>query len=64
MNINGIIVLIGLFLVLIIGIIGTVLLIIQDDRKAIKKKEDASWLNTKKLTLVRKVKSIVRFTSS
>ena len=42
MNINGIIVLIGLFLVLIIGIIGTVLLIIQDDRKAIKKKEERS----------------------
>ena len=42
MNINGIIVLIGLFLVLIIGIIGTVLLIAQDDRKAIKKKEERS----------------------
>lgn len=40
MNINGIIVLIGMFLVLIIGIIGTVLLIVQDDRKAIKKKEE------------------------
>lgn len=42
MNINGIIAWVGLFLVLIIGIIGTVLLIIQDDRKAIKKKEDRS----------------------
>lgn len=42
MNINEIIVLIGLFLVLIIGIIGLVLIIVQDDRKAIKKKEKRS----------------------
>lgn len=42
MSVNGIIVLIGLFLVLIIGIIGTVLIMTTDDRKAIKKKEERS----------------------
>ena len=39
MSVNGIIVLIGLISVLIIGIVGTVILIVQDDRKAIKKRE-------------------------
>lgn len=41
MNINGIIVLVFLFVVLIIGIIGLVE-IMQDDRKAIKKREERS----------------------
>lgn len=41
MSINGIIVLILLFAVLIIGIIGLIG-IMQDDRKAIKKKEERS----------------------
>ena len=40
MSINGIIVLIGLILVLIIGIIGTVLLIVKDDRKEVKKRDE------------------------
>lgn len=42
MSINGIIVLVALFVILILGIIGLILLIMQDDRKAIKKKEEMS----------------------
>lgn len=41
MNINGIVVLVSLFVILIIGIIGLAW-IMQDDRKEIKKKEERS----------------------
>ena len=48
MNINAIIVYIGLFVILIIGIIGLVLLFTQDDRADIKRRSEldefAHWI--------------------
>lgn len=48
MNINAIIAYIGLFVILIIGIIGLVLLLTQDDRRDIKEKSElnefAHWI--------------------